>query len=402
LATRTDRSVELLTAGAAELARPLGLAGAGAAPIASAPPDRLGRLALEVACGAARGAAPPAGWVVVPVAVSGPPAHLAVGPGPGGDRVAPPLVELLRSLLATQRDRAALRAGQREARRAAFVRRLVRDPQSDLAARDREAAEVGFELAAAYRTALVVRVGETSAAGAVEAAQAEAIRLAPSALALPLDGHLLLLHPHDGQTTDSWLQWLRRVVVHARGAAPGRDVQAIARRRHLAVAELAGAVDELVTLSHFLGKTPPAELVVDADRFGLARLLRHDLDARAASAFVRAQLGEVIAWDADHAGDLVGVLEAALDFPRHDQAARRCFMHRNTFRHRLRQAAQLVGDPLEDPERRLALHVALKLHRLLPPAGERAHPLAPPTSHPSPVAARPAAIDPRTYSHIHP
>jgi DNA-binding PucR family transcriptional regulator len=39
-------------------------------------------------------------------------------------------------------------------------------------------------------------------------------------------------------------------------------------------------------------------------------------------------------------------------------------MHRNTFRHRLRQAARLAGDPLDDPERRLALHVALKLHRM--------------------------------------
>ena len=40
-------------------------------------------------------------------------------------------------------------------------------------------------------------------------------------------------------------------------------------------------------------------------------------------------------------------------------------MHRNTFRHRVHQAREVLGDTLEDPDVRLAVHVALKLRRLL-------------------------------------
>ena len=40
-------------------------------------------------------------------------------------------------------------------------------------------------------------------------------------------------------------------------------------------------------------------------------------------------------------------------------------MHRNTFREHLRHAVELAGGSLEEPERRLALHVAMKLRRVL-------------------------------------
>jgi DNA-binding PucR family transcriptional regulator len=40
-------------------------------------------------------------------------------------------------------------------------------------------------------------------------------------------------------------------------------------------------------------------------------------------------------------------------------------MHRNTFRRRLTQALELVETDLENPADRLALHVALKLRRLM-------------------------------------
>jgi hypothetical protein len=48
-------------------------------------------------------------------------------------------------------------------------------------------------------------------------------------------------------------------------------------------------------------------------------------------------------------------------------------MHRNTFRHRLREAEALLGDDLSDPDARLAVHVALKLRQLISGrgAGER-------------------------------
>jgi hypothetical protein len=43
-------------------------------------------------------------------------------------------------------------------------------------------------------------------------------------------------------------------------------------------------------------------------------------------------------------------------------------MHRNTFRHRYNQAAEILGHSLDEPDVRLAVHVALKLLNVLPPA----------------------------------
>jgi sugar diacid utilization regulator len=65
------------------------------------------------------------------------------------------------------------------------------------------------------------------------------------------------------------------------------------------------------------------------------------------------------------------VLEAALDHRRHEDAADHCFMHRNTFRHRLRQATDLLGDDLAHPDARLAVHIALKLRHAVD--AERGH-----------------------------
>lgn len=46
------------------------------------------------------------------------------------------------------------------------------------------------------------------------------------------------------------------------------------------------------------------------------------------------------------------------------EAARQLFLHHNTFRQRLAKLRAEVGDVLEDPDRRLAVFVALDLHRL--------------------------------------
>jgi purine catabolism regulator len=113
--------------------------------------------------------------------------------------------------------------------------------------------------------------------------------------------------------------------------------------------------------------------VVPASEYALDHLFRQIVSTAEARSFVEHRLGALIAWDREHGSDLLRVLEAALDVPRHDQAARRCFMHRNTFRHRLRLALDVLGDPLEDPNARLAVHVALKLRAGMAPAPSRPH-----------------------------
>jgi DNA-binding PucR family transcriptional regulator len=104
--------------------------------------------------------------------------------------------------------------------------------------------------------------------------------------------------------------------------------------------------------------------VTRARQHVLEDLLGGSVAPAEARRFVDDLLGTLIAWDHDHHSDLARVLEAALDHPRHDVAAQRCFMHRNTFRHRLQKARDLVGDDLSDPETRLAVHVALKLRQV--------------------------------------
>ncbi len=85
------------------------------------------------------------------------------------------------------------------------------------------------------------------------------------------------------------------------------------------------------------------------------------LDARAAAAFVDFELAELAAYDREHGTDLQRVLELALDHADRASAADAAFMHRNTFRRQLATALRLLGADLEQPEERLALHLALKL-----------------------------------------
>jgi hypothetical protein len=97
--------------------------------------------------------------------------------------------------------------------------------------------------------------------------------------------------------------------------------------------------------------------------YPLARVL-DGIDPRDARLFVHDQLAALADYDREHGTDLLRVLELALDHHDRNDAARAAFMHRNTFRRRLRQAENLVGADLACPEERLALHLALKLRAL--------------------------------------
>jgi purine catabolism regulator len=369
VATASDRPQELLDWAAPQLRRPLGLAGPHGEPLASSAADGLSADALAIACAAADGSTTEApGWSVVPVERLG---HLAAGPPTPAASRSPAFLDLLRSLLATQLQRGRLRDEGRAKQRAALVRRLVRDPGPDPARASRHAAGIGVELADSYRAAVLVwadRVDDETLASV----QIEAARRDCGCLTLPLEGRLLLLHPRRDEPDADCLASLHGLVAFARRAGTGA-VQALAGRAAPTLAELPAEVEELLGLSRVMDVVSEPDVgVVHAERFGLERLLHHGLETRAAAAFVEAELGALIAWDARHDDDLLAVVEAALDCPHYGDAARCCYMHRNTFRQHLRRACELLGQPLDDPRRRLALHVALKLRRLLGPAGAHA------------------------------
>ena len=372
LAVGSDDPAKLIAAAGCELRRPLGLVDATGEALAHAPDDDEGRRALAIARAAARHqlVAPP-GWHIVllgrgPLRLG----FLAIGHQDRPDT----LLDLLPALLTDQLQRAALLRG----RRAAFVRELVTDPQLGPDHARREAAELGLRLADAYWPALLVWRNVPPSAELVETVERSARTRAEGALTARLEGHVILLLPATASAAAPGA-WFEDVVREARTLAPASRAQAIVGEGPAALGTLSVHVAELEDFLRFGARADEDRLVAAAGQFALDRLLWDNVDARAAAAFVEARLGTLIAWDRRHGTSLVTLLEASLDFPRCDLAAAKCFMHRNTFRHRLRQAEEVLGARLEDPDARLAVHVALKLRRLLA-TRSAARPLPPATS----------------------
>jgi DNA-binding PucR family transcriptional regulator len=149
--------------------------------------------------------------------------------------------------------------------------------------------------------------------------------------------------------------------------APTSQPQVVVGECELGLGQLSAGVAELDALWALGPRAEDDQPLVSVRHYALDRFLARMADTSEASEFVRQQIGPLIDWDRRRRGDLLTVLEAGLDSPRHEVAAARCFMHRNTFRHRFRQATKILGDDLDDPEVRLAVHVALKLRRILAP-----------------------------------
>jgi sugar diacid utilization regulator len=302
---------------------------------------------------------PAPGWRVIPIGQADSPlAFLAIGDEGDGNGFGGRLLELIATLLGEQLTRGALLRAQTTA----FVRRLVSEPGTDAERARQEGTALGVALADAYRPAVLTWSSAASRADLAESVDHETRRLAGDSLTATVDGHLVLLCPGDQVASDT-IAWLEQLVARVRILAPSSRAQAIAAEETVALGELPAHVAHLLRLCRFGPRAEPAQLVVRAGQYALDRLLWENVAAPEARGFVEDRLGALITWDREHRSDLLRVLEAALDFPRHDHAASRCFMHRNTFRHRLRQATEILGDDIEDPDVRLAVHVALKMRR---------------------------------------
>ncbi len=362
LAVASDDATRLVAAASQRLRRPIGLVDAVGSPVAAGPPGEQGQRALAVAGAAARHiAATPGGWRVFSLVEQ----HarlgfLAVGPGEPADAEGHTALQLLPLLVADQLRRGMLVRLQRTA----FVRRLVSDPPLTAHVARREAAELGLNLADAYWPAVLDWHAGTARAETLEAIEREARRLAHGSLVVLLGRHLVLLHPAGADGRRDPAAWLRQVVRRTRELAPSSRARVIAGERVVDPGGLSADVAHLEQLARLPSRVDDDRPILWASQFALDELLAGQIAPGVADRFVRDQIGRLLAWDREHRTDLARILEAALDFPRHDQAARRCFVHRNTFRHRLAQATSVLGVAMEDPDRRLAVHVALKLWRL--------------------------------------
>jgi len=100
---------------------------------------------------------------------------------------------------------------------------------------------------------------------------------------------------------------------------------------------------------------------------GLYRLLAAFHGQAEVTRFVEETIGPLIRYDRQHDADLVRTIEAYLrEHGSNTRAAQALFVHRNTLANRLERIAEVLNADLDDPETRLALHLALKLHALKP------------------------------------
>lgn len=366
VAVESDAPQQLVAAAQHALGKPLGLVSPSGEALGRAPDTAVGERALAIARAAAtsRLVAPPGWWIVDIARASSSFGYLAIGERHGQEDPSPELVGLLCTLLADQLQRLALMRG----RTSELLRRLVSDAEVTPARARLEAASSGLMLADAYWPAVLGWRGHPPRADVAEAIHHRPEAEAVGALSVTLAGRTVLLHPGDGADGgNSAVSWFREVAARAACVAPSARAQVIVGERLLGLADLAAGVAELDALWRMGPRGDGDETVVSVRHYALDLFLCRTADTPEAAEFVRQQIGPVIAWDRKNHTDFLTVLEAGLDAPRHDVAAARCFMHRNTFRHRFRHATEILGDTLEDPEVRLAVHVALKLRRVLAP-----------------------------------
>jgi hypothetical protein len=365
VAIESDAPQQLVTVAHGALGKPLGLAGSSGEALGRAPDSPAGERALAIARAAAtsRLVAPPGWWIVDIARGSSSFGYLAVGGRRRREDPAPELVGLLSKLLADQLQRVALLRD----RTTELLRRLVSDAEANPARARREAAASGLDLADAYWPALLGWRGHPPRPEVVEAILRDPDADLGGRLGVPLAGRTVLLHPADGaQRGEGAPDWFRDVADRAGHLAPSGHPQVLVGERLLGLTDLGAGVAEIDALWRMGPRGEGDQPLVSVRHYALDVLLSRTADAPEAAEFVRQQIGPLIAWDRRYQTDFLTVLEAGLDVPRHDIAAARCFMHRNTFRHRFRHATTILGDILEDPEVRLAVHMALKLRRLLP------------------------------------
>jgi purine catabolism regulator len=82
--------------------------------------------------------------------------------------------------------------------------------------------------------------------------------------------------------------------------------------------------------------------------------------------FCRKTLGPLL--DYEGGGDLIETLEAFFDrLGNLSQTAEKLFIHRNSLLYRMERISQLTGLDLNNPDTRLAVHLALKVRKMLKP-----------------------------------
>jgi purine catabolism regulator len=102
------------------------------------------------------------------------------------------------------------------------------------------------------------------------------------------------------------------------------------------------------------------------DELALYRLLAPLVNGPELANFVEGELGDLIAYDAEHNADLLGTLDAYLQANGSKiAAANMLHLRRRSVYYRLERLEQILGYSVDDPDRRARLYVALRARELL-------------------------------------
>jgi PucR C-terminal helix-turn-helix domain len=277
------------------------------------------------------------------------------------------LLEIFRGLLADQLQRARLARLLAHERSAALGRRLAGASAIDPDAIHAEAIRAGVRIADHYYAALLL--GSRGCVDDEVLLEINGIvcEYNDASFAVPYGSRALVLllaqNEASVRVTDAH-QTAEDVLAVIRRSTPSADARVIVAERSVDLQSISAQVRRLWELRLYPVLREPAQTgVVSAGNFALVQMLEH-FDQERAQEFVAARLGALLGYDQAHGGGLAETLEASLDWPSREEASRFAYVHRNTFRRRLKRAHDLIGSELSDPDERLAVHLALKLRRV--------------------------------------
>jgi len=131
------------------------------------------------------------------------------------------------------------------------------------------------------------------------------------------------------------------------------------------VAGLPAAYDEALTAVHVGRRVSGESALTHFDQLGIYRLLALIPDGTDLTRFVQESLGDLAGDSSPENADLRHTLSVLLDTNLNvAETARQLFFHYNTLRYRIAKLERMLGPFTTDPQLRLTLALALRIHQM--------------------------------------
>lgn len=176
------------------------------------------------------------------------------------------------------------------------------------------------------------------------------------------------LHPvHDAAETPAVMRGVAEIVkvVSGDGGGGRRSFSTGISRPICSVADLPTAYDEALKAVHVGRQMHGVSAVTHFDELGIYRLLALVPDGADLRRFVRESLGDLATDDSPENADLRHTLSVLIDTNLNvAETARQLFFHYNTLRYRIAKLERMLGPFTTDPQLRLTLALALRIHQM--------------------------------------